>query len=443
MVAWARTALPGPARIVDPGCGSARFLLAAGRAFPGARLVGVEIDPLAAAIARANLAAAGMAARADVIVGDYRRAALPHAAGPTLFIGNPPYVRHHELGAAAKRWLARSAAARGFAASGLAGLHVHFLLATLERASLGDAGVFVTAAEWLDVNYGRLARELLAGPLGLVRLDLLDPRVQAFPDAISTAVIAGFRPGSDGAAELRRVGSIRALAPLSGGRRIARGRLATTRWSPLFAATRRSIAADQVELGELCRVHRGQVTGANQVWIAGPETPALPAHLLVPSVTRAAELFAAGTCLDTASHLRRVIDLPGALDELGPHDRALVDRFLRWARAQGADGSYIARHRSPWWAVKLPAPAPILATYMARRPPAFVRNVAEARHINIAHGVYPRQPMSPAALDELARYLSREVDVTSGRTYAGGLTKFEPREMERLLVPRPEALLAA
>jgi adenine-specific DNA-methyltransferase len=27
-----------------------------------------------------------------------------------------------------------------------------------------------------------------------------------------------------------------------------------------------------------------------------------------------------------------------------------------------------------------------------------------------------------------------------GRTYAGGLTKFEPREMERLLVPSPELL---
>jgi hypothetical protein len=28
--------------------------------------------------------------------------------------------------------------------------------------------------------------------------------------------------------------------------------------------------------------------------------------------------------------------------------------------------------------------------------------------------------------------------VDDGRTYAGGLTKFEPREMERLLVPTPE-----
>jgi adenine-specific DNA-methyltransferase len=30
--------------------------------------------------------------------------------------------------------------------------------------------------------------------------------------------------------------------------------------------------------------------------------------------------------------------------------------------------------------------------------------------------------------------------VRDGRTYSGGLTKFEPREMERLIVPSPDIL---
>ena len=72
---------------------------------------------------------------------------------------------------------------------------------------------------------------------------------------------------------------------------------------------------------------------------------------------------------------------------------------------------------------------------MARRPPAFVRNPAEARHINIAHGLYPRVDLSPVALDALAQHLRTMVGIGSGRTYSGGLTKFEPKEMERLLVP--------
>jgi tRNA1(Val) A37 N6-methylase TrmN6 len=61
MLDWAeRHAVPQ--RVIDPGAGSGRYLLAAGRRFPGARLIGVEIDPLAALIARGNLAAAGLAA---------------------------------------------------------------------------------------------------------------------------------------------------------------------------------------------------------------------------------------------------------------------------------------------------------------------------------------------------------------------------------------------
>ena len=86
-------------------------------------------------------------------------------------------------------------------------------------------------------------------------------------------------------------------------------------------------------------------------------------------------------------------------------------------------------------------PAPLLATYMARRAPAFVLNEASARHINIAHGIYPRQPMAGGTLARLADYLRVSVNLGQGRTYAGGLVKFEPREMERLPVPAPELLL--
>jgi hypothetical protein len=77
---------------------------------------------------------------------------------------------------------------------------------------------------------------------------------------------------------------------------------------------------------------------------------------------------------------------------------------------------------------------------MARRPPAFVRNIVDARHINIAHGIYPRETMSPLALRTLAEFLSVSTTTHQGRTYAGGLTKFEPREMERLIVPSPSIL---
>jgi len=197
-----------------------------------------------------------------------------------------------------------------------------------------------------------------------------------------------------------------------------------------------------VELGELCRVHRGQVTGANDVWIAGPHSDGLPESVLYRTITRAKEVFAAEGVLHDAMKLRCVIDIPVDLDELGTPDRRAVDRFLKIAREKGANKGYIASHRKAWWSVGLRSPAPIISTYMARRAPAFVLNKAGARHINIAHGLYPRDPMTEKARTSLVRFLQTNISQRSGRTYAGGLTKFEPREMERLIVPSP-AMLAA
>lgn len=440
MLAWA-TAQAAVARVVDPGTGSGRYLLAAGRKLPGVALVGIESDPLPAMIARANLVSAGLAGRAEIIVSDYRDLRLACIEGRTLFIGNPPYVRHHDVSSGWKKWLVTQASRRGFEASQLAGLHVHFFLATVLHAAAGDFGAFITAAEWMDVNYGKLVRELFLRDLGGQCITVIEPTAMPFPDAATTAAITCFEIGArPKSIRLRRVASLDAITEPSTNHRVRRERLETEqRWSHLTRPARKG-PAGYIELGELCRVHRGQVTGANKVWIAGPHSAGLPDAVLFASVTKARELFQAGKILDDLSGLRKVIDLPSDLDVFDDVDRKAIDRFLSRAKAAGAHQSYIAVNRKAWWSVGLRPPAPILATYMARRPPAFVRNRAQARHINIAHGLYPREAWSESLLSRLAEYLNQATTVNDGRTYAGGLTKFEPREMERLLVPGIEFL---
>lgn len=430
-----------PVRVVDPGAGSGRYLVAAGERFPGAALHGADIDPLAALMLRANLAAAGLADRARVHVGDYRALSLPPVDGPTLFVGNPPYVRHHRIAPEWKTWLLETARRRGLDASALAGLHVHFFLATAEYGRNGDYGAFITSSEWLDVNYGGLVRQLLLDGLGGQSLHVLAPEAPLFSDATTTSAITCFRIGeTPSTMRIRRVESLSDLGRLAGGRSVSRQRLAgTSRWSVLTRETPR-LREGYVELGELCRVHRGTVTGANAVWVRRDASPDLPERVLFPSITKARELFGAGARLGSLEALRRVVDLPVDLDVLDDDEREQVDRFLCEARARGVHEGYIASNRRAWWSVGLRAAAPILATYMARRPPAFVRNDAGARHINIAHGLYPRERMSDVLLDRLADRLRAEVTLAQGRTYAGGLVKFEPREMERIPVPGPDML---
>ncbi|EQD35649.1 XamI DNA methyltransferase, partial [mine drainage metagenome] len=182
--------------------------------FPTAKLVAIENDPVAALMLRANLNVRGWAGRAQVITQDYRRVKLPRIDGVTAYIGNPPYVRHHDIGSAWKTWYAARFAAMGIKASALAGLHLHFFLQTRLLATIGDVGAFITSAEWMDVNYGAALRKLLLDELGGVALHVLEPTVEAFPGTATTAAITCFRVGE--AARPVRVRSVQQLSRLNG-----------------------------------------------------------------------------------------------------------------------------------------------------------------------------------------------------------------------------------
>ena len=440
MIKWA-VSEGTPQRVVDPGAGSGRFLFAAGRVFPNAELVAVESDPLAGLVLRANAAALGMANRLNLHVNDYRTIDLSKIDGRTLYVGNPPYVRHHDISPSEKDWLSTAAAAFGLKASRLAGLHIHFFLKTCCLAKPGDFGAFITSSEWLDVNYGDVIRKAFLDVLGGISLHVMTPTAMPFPGSEVTGAISCFKVGNKAKRiRLRSVEKPDALGTLKGGRAVPRSQLYTARrWSPLLRPAKRT-PRGYIELGELCRVHRGQVTGCNAVWIAGGYTGTLPESVLVPSITKASELIKATPMLMSTDSLRRVIDLPVDLGDLNDDVQAEVRRFLRWAKSMRADRSYVAKNRRAWWAVQLRDPAPVLCTYMARRPPAFVRNPCGARHLNIAHGIYPREHLADNILDALADWLQKNVCTSSGRTYAGGLTKFEPKEIERILIPPLEQL---
>jgi adenine-specific DNA-methyltransferase len=431
----------GASRIVDAGSGSGRYTAAVLRRDKDFPVVAVDLDPLATIMTRAVVAVLG-GTSVIVMNADFTRVRLPKIEGVTAFLGNPPYLRHHQIPPASKLWAQKAAAVVGHKVSGLAGLHAYFYLAVAILGRQGDVGCFVTSAEWLDVNYGSIIRNLLTGALGGEEIHIVEPEAMPFDGAATTAAIVQFRIGAPvQAIGFRAVPNLTELTPLvRSASPVARDRLIeASRWS-VFIRTRSQVPAGYIELGEIARVHRGAVTGANATWVARGDVD-LPEEVLYASVTKARELFAAGSVLATSEQLRRVIDIPTDLDSFDAGDRRRINRFLKLARENLVHEGYVAKSRRAWWAVGLKEPAPILATYMARRPPAFVRNEVHARHINIAHGVYPRQELTRDQLRVLADCLSTSVVLGQGRTYAGGLTKFEPKEMERLTIPDLDTLM--
>ncbi len=90
LLAAACEAKPGEA-VLDAGCGVGAVMLAAAARRPGARFVGIEREPAALALARANIAANGLEGRVQAIEGDV---ATPGARCETRFdaaLSNPPF----------------------------------------------------------------------------------------------------------------------------------------------------------------------------------------------------------------------------------------------------------------------------------------------------------------------------------------------------------------
>ncbi|MHB8619861.1 MAG: N-6 DNA methylase [Chloroflexota bacterium] len=429
-----------PARVIDPGCGSGRFSAEIIRHEPGLEVWALDLDPLQTLITRAALAVLG-ACHAHVLQADYLEVDLPASPGRTAFVSNPPYVRHHDLTPTAKAWGATAARKLGHTFFGLAGLHAHFFLATAHLGRPGDVGCFVTSAEWLDVGYGSVIRSLLLNGLGGQALHVVEPSTAAFDDAQTTAVITCFRFGSTPeVVRVRRVSSRDELCQLEDGHPVPRAEFANAgRWTPL---TRNPEAVDDSlrPLGELVEVHRGMVTGANDYFVLTRERAAALGILpwCVPVVSDGREILESNGLVRDGAERKMLLRVPRDIDR-GAFPA--LDAYLHLGEAPVGDpraisNRYISSHRRPWWYMGSQQAPPIMASYMARQAPVFALNPDGLALLNIAHGLYPKKPMTLAQLHGLVAHLNKVRDSFrgQGRTYQGGLEKFEPREMEALQI---------
>ncbi len=442
MVDWVLST--NPDRIADAGCGSGRFAAEVGRRRPDLKLIAIDIDPVATILTRAALAAVGTR-QATVMQADYTDCSLPEFRGKTAFTGNPPYVRHHSLSAATKTRAAQLARSLGNDLSGLAGLHVHFFLATALHSNPGDIGCFITSSEWLDVGYGSCLRNLLSDGLGILSLDVIRPQSVVFSDALTTGLICCFEVGGKNQfVRCRVIDNPDALDQVGAGDCIEREVLSrSSRWSHVLAPSKfreQHKPPHTIPLGRLLRVHRGVVTGCNSYFVLTGERAAELDLLLWcrPAITSGKEILESGGLITNTSARRLLLDIPRHVNRT-QYDSLNGYLMLGEKPANGSspiNSGYITSRRNPWWHIGASSP-PIVVSYMARQPPVFALNPDGLAVLNIAHGLYPFKEMTEEQLSELVRYLNQNREMFSGRgrTYHGGLEKFEPSEVESLVIP--------
>jgi hypothetical protein len=427
MVAWVLER--HPRRLIDAGCGTGRYSVAAAMQDSKVQIVAIDVDPVATLLTRGALALIRRR-HVRVINCDYTMVALPSIDGRTGFIGNPPYVRHHRINPGAKKWLVAAAAKlQHSGVSTRAGLHAYFFFATALHGRRGDIGCFLTSSEWLDVDYGKSVRHLLLNGLGATSMHIIDPGIDTFPNVKATGLITCFRLGTaTKTIRIRQVAALSELATLAGGEKVDR---------KLFRS--------DGHWTQLIRPRRGVATGANGYFVMSPKeaTDRGLETLCVRVIAHASEILNAQGLVRANSNRMLMLSPDGVLRR---RDFPQLNSYLaqgehpRGGRPRIKD-RYLCQQRDPWWQVERPTPAPVIATYMARRPPAFALNPDNLVVLNIGHYLYPRR--GDLDLEAIVWELNRQKDRLAGhgRTYHGGLEKFEPREMGLLEIDLPTRLL--
>lgn len=415
-----------PSIVVDCGCGSGRFALAAARAFPAARIIAIDSSPMATVMCKASAVAGGLTI--TVVREDFTRYEVSRSGDErVLWLGNPPYVRHHNLSGGQKERYLEALRRLHVRGSALAGLHAHFLASIAMQFGTDDMGCLVTSAEWLDVRYGSAMRDILTRQLALTALKAYDKSSAPFEGTMSSALVFSFQKRSDG------------FVKVNGRRKPLSAFAACDRWSDvILGRDGTAVREGFVRLGDIAQVHRGVVTGRNNFWVRRPGE--VSEDLCVPVVSHAREIAGeAPSCRDVEG-LSRLITLPADLTALPPDLRCEAEAIVLDGLANHVNEGYVARQRRNWWSIRVPEPPAIMMTYMARRPPTFMVNTSGLTSLNVVHGIYLKVSLSNRAIDSLVDYLNHNTHAEDGRVYAGGLAKFEPREVERIVVPSPQLL---
>ena len=444
--------------VLEPSCGQADFLLAAGRRLAALgqdftttdpALHGVELHDHSASQATELLASSGY--RARIVTADFFT--IQPSRAYDVVVGNPPYIRYQGFTGASRRLSQEAALRAGVPLTNLASSWAAFTVhAALFLKNGGRLGL-VLPAELLTVNYAAEVRRFLLGRFRKIRLVMFTERV--FPDVSAEVVLLMAEGFDEGPADLCEIYQARNIADLDRAViRLWQPDRDGGRWSPGLLSTQgleaylgSSTSNDFGVLMDWGDTTLGMVTGNNKYFaLAAAEVAqlGLSADDVIP-LSPPGSRHLRGLVFTKAFHQSLSVDgAPTWLFRPKSEPSAAAWEYIKHGECIEVPTAYKCRVRSPWWRVPLVPQPDLFVTYMNADTPRLCTNRARVFNLNSVHGLYLRQGYRQVGQDLLSLASLNSATLvgaeTVGRPYGGGILKLEPKEADRLPIPTLQAV---
>lgn len=415
----------GNERLLEPSVGDGALVAAAierRRELRGARgelrFVACDINPAAIEAMEIRLPDTCEARAVDFLQLD------PASTGRfTSVLANPPFTRNHAIEPARREILRRR-----FGVTGAAGLWVHFLIHSMDfLAPQGRLAAIVPAAA-LFTNYGRAAIERVCGRFAHVEIrQIVDKPLWINGAEERGAVILASGYG---------IGSAPIPTP-SRWRTDGRQEAAT---QPAALPAFDALAAIARPLSDLATLAIGAVTGCNAIFLLSEEERLsfdICLTDLVPIASRARQLpglmVTCGDLLDCAVAGEKTWLL--APRDLSSRGNGVRRRLAQISRSKRVKTVWLNK-RDPWWQVDAGTPCDAVYTYMNDLGPRLILADDGVRCTNTLHRVtfgagIDHQAQIAASLSMLSTFGQLAAE-RIGRSYGGGLLKFELMDARRM-----------
>ncbi|MFX0114747.1 MAG: class I SAM-dependent DNA methyltransferase [Candidatus Hodarchaeota archaeon] len=492
MVSWLLRS--HPENLLDIGCGSGIFLLAASNKIPAnvldskTELHGWDISPLLLNLTVANyLILDTCRHRIPLLsVQNFVDAKLP--SNTDAVICNPPYTRHHHIDPSIKETFQKFFQKHLHVdVSRLATLAFYFLLKIIAEMADDVQAAFIVPMEVLDARYGKIARQILCQHTTISSIIHFSPEMNAFPNVDVGASIIFFRKGYASKNCVRHLTltslpSTTALLsclsqeePIEG--KIPFGKLKLQFQDELVKLPKWFVIPDPnlriwkkdgqvVLLRDLAKIVRGIATGANDFFVLTDKERQKRSlePFMVRTIHRNREiqdilldeekwrmlsaegkrvwlLYLKGSYLNQTGNLQKFVPA----EEFKTFDQRSL-RKLRHYIAEGEELGYnqrsLVKTRKQWYLMEQRDIPPIFYTLLTRGNPRFILNQAGVRPLNMFLLIYPNSKIIEAdAVETLWVLLNSHFSLSRlhsvSRTYGGKTLKVEPGELSNLPVINP------